>query len=258
MFNCKSNLIKNFYVVFLSFIILVFSACSNSKVSKLYNQLKEYAIKDEILMIDNNTKIYFNGTFITRERAKEAYIVKCEKDGILFVDANGSDYSLMKMDYNCRNERLIKKVDNLYYQESFNGEIYSYHLGDYIFYDNDFILKESIPSDKKETINLRLHGFTEVSIKDNVFIFENEETKIEISPDDIISLDNIGHLLDGYDLKAYSFDCYDDTIYFSYTISVNLWDTFYMCFKHKNGRISFVDCCIFNVDDIEMYKLFRE
>ncbi len=241
---------------------LCFCLCScatNNSMEKLYSELKPFTIKNDIIMNDNN-HIFLNGKDFYLKGGANYEICYNTTDRIYFVEHRNGGYLLKCVDNNGDNELLIQKVGD-YIRVSPSGELYQIIDDSYYFYQigDELKLKQIINENQTAELEKKLYGDKKYSVKYNNdgsgFIYSSRDKTIELTTKDICNVDNVGETLKSYDLKAYSFYCYCDTLYFNVTINFGVWDRMFLCFKYENDKLTFVDMCKFNVDSIEMIKI---
>lgn len=248
--------------IFIAFSCAVLCLClcscvSENKVEKLYSELKPFALKNDIIMNDNN-HVFLNGNDFYLKGGANYEICYSTINRIYFVEHRNGVYLLKSVDHNGKNEKLIQEVGD-YIRLSPSGELYQIVNDNYYFYqiDEQLKLKQIINENKTAELDEKLYGNKKYNVKYNNtsgFIYSSLGKTIELTTKDIHNVDSVGKILKNYDLKAYSFYYYGDTLYFNFTIKFGSWDRIFLCFKYENDKLTFVDACEFNVDSIELTK----
>lgn len=248
------------FIVFL-FVALSFclsSCASKDRAKKLYSELQPFAIKNEIIMNDNN-HIFLNGKDFYLKGNANYEICYNTADRIYFVEERDGKYTLKSVDYNGENEKSIQEVND-YLSLSPSGELYQIINDDYYFYNIDDGLKLNQIINKSQTSELdtKLYGDKKFTVKrnedSNGFVFSSREKTVELTIKDIRNVENVGDILKNYDLKAYDYYCFGEALYFNVTIKFGVWDRIFLCFKYENDKLTFVDACLYNFDSIEITK----
>ena len=239
-----------FLAVCLCFIAcFAFVACSQKDDDKvtaqeLYEQVKQYAVKDEIIM-NNQCNIYVNGNSFPLDVEPDYCISWCDKDNIYFTECVDNKYLLQSVDYNGKNKKLIQEVEH-FLKPTYNNEVYSVIGKNYYFYEVGTLkLNESfVEPENWRDMQKRMYGYNMTNIgKDEGYTFEKDGKTIKIDTNDIHNIENIKDIIADYELKVHTPTCYGDTIYLGASIDFES-EILFFAFKYENDKLTFVDACV--------------